>query len=149
MERITIEQLHERFKAQGASSREHIAVKCPVCGTVQSMASLAKAGAPADRIENVIGFSCEGRFSNAGPWPSDKRKGKSFDARRAVRGCDWTLGGLFRIHTLEVINAEGVPQPTFEVASADEAQALERLMALQPADCPAPAGEASPLHPDR
>lgn len=137
MERITIEQLHERFKAQGVSAREHIAFKCPVCGTVQSIASLTKAGAPPAKIENFVGFSCEGRFSNAGPWPSDKRKGRAFDARRAVRGCDWTLGGLFRIHNLEVINAEGVPQPTFEVASAEEAQALERLMALRPT------GEAS------
>lgn len=132
MERITIEQLHERFKAQGVSSREHIAFKCVNCGTVQSMASLRKAGCPADKTENYIGFSCEGRFSNAGPWPSDKRQDAKSTSRRQIRGCDWTLGGLFRVHQLEVINADGKPQPSFEVASADEAQALERLMAAQP-----------------
>lgn len=134
MESITIAELHHRFKKQGVSAREHISFKCPVCGTVQSIASLAKAGAPTDKVENFLGFSCEGRFSNAGPWPSDKKKGRAVDARRAVRGCDWTLGGLFRIHTLEVINDEGKPQPIFEVASAEEAQALERLMALRPAE---------------
>jgi len=93
------------------------------------MASLIKAGAPTDEVEPHLGFSCEGRFSNAGPWPSDKRRGKIVEARRLVRGCDWTLGGLFRIHTLEVIDAEGKPHPMFEVASPEEAKALELLMA--------------------
>lgn len=130
-ERITIEQLHARFKAQGVSAREHIAVKCPICNTVQSIASLLRAGATADKVENYIGFSCEGRFSNAGPWPSDKRKGKAVEARRAIRGCDWTLGGLLRIHKLEVINADGEPHPMFETASPEEAQALEREMVAE------------------
>ena len=128
IEQITIEQLHARFKAQGVSAREHIAVKCVICGTVQSMASLTRAGCAADKAENYLGFSCEGRFSGAGEWPSDKRVGKKWDARRAIRGCNWTLGGLFRIHKLEVINADGEPQPMFEIATPDEAQALERLM---------------------
>jgi hypothetical protein len=44
IEKITIEQLHDRFKAQGVTAREHIAFKCVICGTVQSMSSLIKAG---------------------------------------------------------------------------------------------------------
>lgn len=125
---ITIKELHAQFKAQGVSAREHIAFKCVNCGTVQSMASLVKAGCPADKAENQVGFSCEGRFSNAGPWPSDKRTDAKSKARRTVRGCDWTLGGFFRVHKLEVINADGNPQPIFEIATPEEAQALERLM---------------------
>lgn len=131
MIQITIEQLHERFKAQGVSTREHIAFKCINCGTVQSMASLIKAGCPAPDAERYVGFSCEGRFSNAGPYPSEKRQDAKSKARRQVRGCDWTLGGLFRLHKLEVIHAEGRLQPIFEVASAEEARSLELLMAGQ------------------
>lgn len=129
IEKITIEQLHARFKAQGVSKREHIAFKCVTCGTVQSMASLIKAGCPADRAENQIGFSCEGRWSNAGPWPSHAGKASERSKRTEKRGCDWTLGGFFRVHKLEVVDENGKPRPSFEVASPDEALALERLMA--------------------
>jgi hypothetical protein len=128
MEQITIDQLHARFKEQGVSAREHIAFKCLNCGTIQSIASLVKAGCPSEDAEKYVGFSCEGRFSNAGPYPGEKNKTDKAKARRKVRGCDWTLGGLFRLHKVEVLNADGKPQPIFEIASADEAQALERLM---------------------
>jgi hypothetical protein len=130
-EQITVEQLHARFKAQGVSAREHIAFKCISCSTVQSMASLVKAGCPAAKAETQVGFSCEGRWSNAGPWPSDKRKDGKSDARRKVRGCDWTLGGLLRLHKIEVIDTDGKPQPIFEIASAEEAQRLEALMSAE------------------
>jgi hypothetical protein len=121
---ISIAELHARFKAQGVSAREHIAFRCVVCSTVQSIASLQRAGCPADKAESQIGFSCEGRWNNAGAWPSDARKA----ARRTVRGCDWTLGGLFRIHKLEVVNEDRKAQPIFEIATPEEAQALQRLM---------------------
>jgi hypothetical protein len=117
MEQIAVEELHRRFKAQGVSAREHIAVKCPICGTVQSLTSLARAGVPEDKHENYIGFSCVGRFTNAGEWKKGEPPG---------RGCNWTLGGLFKLHKLEVINAKGEPQPYFEIATAEEAQALEK-----------------------
>jgi hypothetical protein len=130
-EQITIEQLHARFKAQGVSAREHIAFKCINCATVQSMASLVKAGCPAEKAETQVGFSCEGRWSKAGPWPSDQRKDAKSKARRHVRGCDWTLGGLFRLHKIEVIDADGKPQPIFEIASPEEAQRLEALMSAE------------------
>jgi hypothetical protein len=45
-----------------------------------------------------------------------------------VRGCDWTLGGLFTIHELIVVDEDGKDNPLFVPATADEAQALERLM---------------------
>lgn len=119
MERIDTTELHMRMKAQGVSAREHIAFKCPICSTVQSMASLVHWGAPADKVENYIGFSCEGRFSGAGPYVDGS----------ANRGCDWTLGGLFKMHTLEVVLPDGKVQPSFALASADEARALEASQA--------------------
>ena len=52
---------------------------CPRCGTEQDAFDFYEAGVKADRIDGYLGFSCIGRFT-------DKK------------GCDWTLGGLFRIH---------------------------------------------------
>lgn len=130
MERITVEELHARFKAQGVSGRQHIAVKCVMCGTVQSGQSFIAAGAGADMdaVEKFIGFSCVGRFTNAGPHKKDTPPG---------RGCDWTLGGLFTIHRLEVETPDGKQHPFFEIASLEEAQQLERdnTIAVEPGGC--------------
>jgi hypothetical protein len=123
-EKILAEEMHRRFKAQGVSGRDHIAFKCVMCGTVQSLASLKRAGVPPDKAENYIGFSCEGRFNGAGEWPSDPKKQKA----RKKRGCNWTLGGLFQIHELEVTTPDGKLHPSFVVATPEEAKALERAM---------------------
>lgn len=125
VERITVDEAHARMKAQGVSAREHVAMKCPMCGTVQSMASLIRAGADPATVERSIGFSCEGRWTNAGPWPSDRDRSAKAKTRRLIRGCDWTLGGLFKIHKLEVVMPDGKVHMSFAIASADEAQALE------------------------
>src|SRR5258708_33418355 len=107
MEVISVEEAHARMKAQQVSARDHVAFKCPICGTVQSMTSLVKAGAPQEKVENLIGFSCEGRFTGVGPFPSPKDKTAKARKRRAQRGCDWTLGGFFRVHKLEVETPDG------------------------------------------
>jgi hypothetical protein len=117
------------MQAQGVSSSKHIAFKCVVCGTVQSVASLMRAAPPGciapegcvteEGARKLLGFSCEGRLSNAGPWdPKDKQ-------RRAIRGCNWTLGGLFAVHKLEVVTPDGETHKSFTLASPEEAQALE------------------------
>jgi hypothetical protein len=109
------------FKADCAAQdmpREHIAVMCPVCGTIQSIASLIAAGVSPHAAEAAIGFSCEGRFTNAGP----ARHGQP--ARPGTRGCDWTLGGLFKMHRLEVITEDGERHPHFELATKTDAQEL-------------------------
>lgn len=121
-ERITVAEFRSRCKAQGVSAREHVATKCPICGTVQSMASLMKAGAPADDAESLVGFSCEGRLTGVGPWNAQNEK------RAAMRGCDWSLGGLLKLHRLTVVDDEGNEHPFFELATSEEAQALEALM---------------------
>lgn len=125
MEVIDVPEFHARLRAQGVSSSNHCCLVCPICGTAQSMASLIAAGASPQQAETAIGFSCEGRFSGAGPWPSNKDKSKKAAARRNVRGCDWTLGGLFLVHELEVQTEDGKKHPRFAVASAEAAQALE------------------------
>lgn len=125
VETITVGELHARFKAQSVSARRFIAVKCPICGTVQNMQSLIAAGAgeTEDAVERFIGFSCVGRWTNAGEHKRGTPPGK---------GCNWTLGGLFQLHKLAVqVEGEDKPRPYFEVATPAEARALETAQASQ------------------
>src|SRR5262245_22038411 len=127
-EKITWDEAKQRIGAQGVTSHRHYAFKCPICETVQSMTSLVKAGAEKETVDKYIGFSCEGRFSNVGPWPAEKDRTQKANARRKIRGCNWTLGGLLQLHKLEVKDESG-DHPHFEIATPEEAQALEREMA--------------------
>lgn len=117
MQTMTIPEFHAALKAQGVSSREDFAFRCPMCGTVRSARSLMLGGAGGgfDEVERFLGFSCVGRFTDAGPHKNGVPAG---------RGCDWTLGGLLSLHCLEVIDQDGVGHPRFEPASAQEAQEL-------------------------
>lgn len=119
MRTITLEGLRQEARAQGVSDRRHIAYRCPVCNTIQSADDLINAGAGKtyDDVEIFAGFSCVGRFTGKGPF-------KSGDGAGA--GCDWTLGGLFKIHKLEVAMPDGRKLPIFELATPEEAQAHER-----------------------
>jgi hypothetical protein len=112
---MSIDEFHAALKAQGMPRREHVALKCPVCKTVQSMRDLERAGVAAEDIDKFFGFSCVGRFTGAGP----KKKGDA-----PGRGCDWTLGGLFQLHELEIVTPDGHHHPRFAIATAAEAQAL-------------------------
>lgn len=118
---LKVDELHAQMKAQGVSAREHISFVCVVCSTVQSMALLRRFGCTDP--EHVIGFSCVGRYSGAGPF----RKGKKPDPARP--GCDWTLGGLFRLHKLEIETPDSKRHPSFELATPEQAQALEAELA--------------------
>lgn len=70
---------------------------CPSCQTEQSGQDLLDVGVSLDECAGVIGYSCIGRFTRS-------------------KGCDWTLGGLFQIHTLEVVDEDGGIHPRFEFA---------------------------------
>ena len=117
MKRLTHAEFVAQAKAQGVP-RVHVAYKCPVCGTIQSATSLINAGAgkDLDTVEKFEGFSCVGRWTKAGPFHKGDPAGK---------GCDWTLGGLFRMHTLEVMQ-DDKPHPVFELATPEEAQELQK-----------------------
>jgi hypothetical protein len=123
-ERITLQEFHARCKSQNVSAPKNVALICPVCGTIQSMVTLVKAGCAEDDVAKYIGFSCEGRFANAGSWPNASENSEKADRRRAIRGCDWTLGGLFQIHQL-IIEDDGKEYARFALATPEQAQALE------------------------
>jgi len=115
MRTITVKEFHAELRAQGVP-KEHLALKCPLCGTIQSAADLIRVGAGKDfeEVEGYIGFSCIGRWTNAGSFKEENPPGK---------GCDWTLGGLLQLHQLEVITEEGEKHPRFEICTPEEAQA--------------------------
>ncbi len=123
METITLQEFQDRCRAQGVP-REHIAFKCPRCGTVQSMASLAEAGCPRDNLEKAIGFTCEGVFSNIGGF-------RPFRATRELplRGCDYSLGPRHAHADLAVVHL-GHSYEHFAVATPEEAQSLYRVISL-------------------
>lgn len=117
MRRLTVQEFHAEIRAQGAADRRDIAFKCPICRTVQSARDLIAAGAGEnmDAVEKFLGFSCVGRFTDAG----EHKRGAP-----AGNGCNWTLGGLFQLHELEVVTEDGKGHPRFELASAEETAAL-------------------------
>lgn len=123
MQTMTIPEFHAALKAQGVSDRSDLAFICPMCGTIQSARDLIAAGAGTDfeAVESWLGFSCVGRFTNAGS-PRKSPDGKP---------CDWTLGGLFQIHKLEVIDSDGRKHPFFAIASAEQAQIHAAELALK------------------
>ena len=114
MKTMSLKDFQTELLAQGVS-QVHFAFKCPICGTVQSANDLIAAGAGGnfDEVEKYLGYSCVGRFTGAGHHAKDTPPGK---------GCNWTLGGLFQLHRLEVITEDGERHPRFEPASKEEAQ---------------------------
>jgi hypothetical protein len=101
---------------------------CPICGTIQDAKDFFKAGVDRGKVSSVLGFSCIGRFTGAGPY---KEKGPQ------QKGCDWTLGGLFQLHRLEVIDEKGTIHPVFEFAEVQVAQTMEAEHAVQSGERPA------------
>ena len=112
---IGIKEFLELLKSQGVP-REHLAFRCPMCGTVQSATDLIRAGAGKDYedVEGFLGFSCVGRWTKAGPSLKGNPPGK---------GCDWTLGGLLKIRDLDVVTESGERHPRFEPCTPGEAKA--------------------------
>lgn len=118
---MTLAEYHAALRAQGVA-RDDLAMKCPMCGTIQSARDLVAAGAGADfdAVEKYLGFSCVGRFTGADA-PRKKPDGKP---------CNWTLGGLLKLHKLEVETPDGERHPRFEVATPEEV----RTHAIEAAD---------------
>jgi hypothetical protein len=124
MKTLTLQEFHDACRAQGVP-REHIALICPMCGTPQSAEDFIRAGAGErfEDVEKVLGFSCVGRFTGA-PSPREKHDGKP---------CNWTLGGFFQLHKLEVVTDDGKRHPRFELATPEAAQAHMKFKASESA----------------
>jgi len=106
MRKLTFDQFKTELQAQGVPP-EHFAVVCVHCGEVQSRQDFVDAGIhpTIEEAQRHWGFSCIGRWD-------------------VGRGCDWTLGGLFTLHTLELDLGDGKkPLPCFEPATPEQAQA--------------------------
>lgn len=114
MNTMTLAEYQQALRDQGVSAREHAAVRCACCGTVQSLADFIAAGVPQEKAELAVTGSCIGRYTGA------------LEGKKPARGCDWTLSGLFSIHRLEVVTPEGEHVPAFEPATPEEAQAHEK-----------------------
>lgn len=115
MKTVTIEEFYETLKAQGVPFR-HFAFICPMCKTIQSQDDLIRAGAgkTEEDVDKFIGFSCVGRWTNAGG-PRKTPDGKP---------CNWTLGGLISLHVYQVKDPDwDKPHPLFEPATPEAAQA--------------------------
>lgn len=112
--RMTLAEFQEACKAQ-APSHDLIVFQCPMCKTLQTSRDLIAAGAGTtfDEVERYLAFSCVGRFTGAG------------SPRKAPDGqpCNWTLGGLLKLHKVEVVTPDGEAHPRFELASREEADA--------------------------
>ena len=98
---------YEQFTALGTKLYGENIVKwkfkCVKCGNVQSGQDFIDAGI--DSPAGKVFFSCIGRW----------KKGV---------GCDWTLGGLFRIHRRVVIGLDGRKVPVFLFADEPEIKTI-------------------------
>lgn len=111
MKTMTRDEFLEEAKRRFGPKARYWKFVCPACGTVQSIQQLLDAGVTKEKIDGVIGFSCIGRFTGQGDAGiAAKNRGEKWD-----KGCNWTLGGLLRIHQLEVL-IEGTARPTFQLA---------------------------------
>jgi len=121
MNTMTLSEFHAACKEQ-APSNDQIVFRCPMCKTLQSGADLIRAGAGKtfDEVQQYLGFSCIGRFTGA-DGPRNEPDGSP---------CNWTLGGLFRMHQLEVIGPDCKLHPTFELATKEEADQHRAAQAL-------------------
>jgi hypothetical protein len=113
---LTTQEFYDELKKQNIYDKTDLAFKCPRCGVVQSARSLILAGAGKDfkEVEPYVAFSCVGRWTGA-EQPRAKQDGKP---------CNWTLGGLFQMHKLEIVTPNGKHHPRFEPATPEEAWQL-------------------------
>jgi len=98
---MTLDEYQDAILQQRQGRIEDVTFQCPRCETLQSAQDLIDAGAgkSLDEVEGFLAFSCVGRWDKS-------------------RGCDWTLGGLFQIHRLEVVTPDGRHHPRFEPKAA-------------------------------
>jgi len=115
---MTHEAFLEEAKRRFGPNARRWKFVCPACGTVHSVQQLIDAvlanGGHLENVQRLAGSICIGRLTGKGDQGIHaKNRGETWD-----KGCNWTLGGLLRIHTLEVIYPDGTVLPTFELAES-------------------------------
>lgn len=97
---------------------------CPMCGTIQSGQQVWDAlinqnsgkEVEINTVLSSLGFCCIGRYTGQGDEGiAAHGRGEKWD-----KGCNWTLGGLLRLHTLEIVMPDGKRIPSFELAKPKE-----------------------------
>lgn len=96
MKTVTLEDFQTEGERRFGKERKNWQLQCPQCKQAMIAEDYRAAGVLVDDINKYVGFSCVGRFND----------GK--------KGCDWTLGGLFQIHELEIQDEEGNMHPHFD-----------------------------------
>jgi len=103
MKMISFKEWEEQGEKLFGENKRDWKFVCPMCNTAQSFNDLLQAGISEDDAQGYVAYSCIGRFNNK------------------EKGCNWTLGGLFSIHKLEVVNEEGT-RPMFEFLKNENVQ---------------------------
>lgn len=98
MEIINYEDWIKKAKELYGEDPDNWKFKCPICGHIQSIKSVLEHGPSLERqkVQDWIHYNCEGRINEG-------------------YGCDWTLGGFFHVHKVEV-EFNGKLVPVFEYA---------------------------------
>mgnify|MGYP001021170312 CR=1 FL=1 len=128
METVTLEEFQARCWAQGVPW-EHVAFKCPQCGTVQSMASLMLMGCPIPEAESALGVKCEGHYSGSGPFGPIRTL-----AFVPPRGCKMSLtdpAPVLHSHAGLKVVMGNFSYPLFALATPGEAQVLKAALYAQ------------------
>lgn len=99
MKRIKIGAFLEKAKKINEDFKK-VNFICVRCKQKQCVNDFLNAGISKEVTEGQIGFSCIGRSVEG-------------------IGCDWSLGGLFSIHTLEIESDDGKIHPSFELESLE------------------------------
>ena len=100
--KITLKNFMEKCRTLYGKSTLNVIWICPVCKTEQSGKDfINKLNMKPEEVVDYMGFSCIGR------WSKDM-------------GCDYTLGGLFQLSKLKIIDDEGQSHLRFEVKGLED-----------------------------
>ena len=106
MRKITMDEFIEEGKCKFGIDASNWKLVCPMCNTAQSINDFIEAGIDMDEAKKAIGFACIGRYTNKGTPAEELNKN---------HGCNWTLGGILRMHKLEIICEDGEVLPHFDI----------------------------------
>jgi len=109
MKEIKVNDWMKEGKERFGESMTEWQFVCPACKTVQTIQDLIDAGVKNEDLDGYMAFSCIGRFT------------------KGEKGCDWTLGGLFQLHTIEVLLEDGGKRRVFEFAETEKEEEIESL----------------------